>query len=305
MSLITVALAACNGEKYLNEQIQSILTQSCRNLELVVVDDASDDRSFEVASEAARKDARVKVFQNASRLGVKMNFMKALSLAKGDYVAFSDQDDVWKPQKLEILKGLLDREKDSRLAYSDLEVCDEALRPVMPSFWRMSGIRPRKGRSGAKTILRNLAPGCSMLLRKELAGEMMRVSPESGFMHDHLAFVLASMNGGTAFTPEALVKYRQHASNMIGAKEGAAYDETDFFTESRQRLAAIEELFPSDAGLAALRRFIEGRGRKFEPAFVPFQLFRRPDVLKQQVMGFSEAFFPSVFDKMRKMKKGE
>lgn len=90
-----------NGVKYLREQIESILSQTYKDFELIICDDCSKDSTVSILKKYQNKDSRVKYFINESNLGFKKNFEKAISLCSGEYVAFSDQDDIWLPEKLE------------------------------------------------------------------------------------------------------------------------------------------------------------------------------------------------------------
>src|ERR1700761_1761213 len=101
--LISVALCTYNGEKYIAEQLDSIISQTYKNLEIVVVDDCSIDRTFEIVSAYASRDSRIKCFKNVVNLGFNKNFEKAVTLTTGDYIAISDQDDIWLPEKLQLL----------------------------------------------------------------------------------------------------------------------------------------------------------------------------------------------------------
>src|ERR1700742_3478188 len=99
--LISVALCTYSGEKFLQEQMDSILAQTYKNLEIVIVDDCSTDRTIDIINSYAEKDKRIKLFQNDTNLGFNKNFEKALSLTTGEYISISDQDDTWLPQKLQ------------------------------------------------------------------------------------------------------------------------------------------------------------------------------------------------------------
>ena len=92
-----------NGEKYLALQLQSILDQTYKNLEIIIVDDQSKDNSFAIATEYAAKDNRIKCYLNNINLGYNKNFEKAIGLATGEYIAVSDQDDIWQLNKIEHL----------------------------------------------------------------------------------------------------------------------------------------------------------------------------------------------------------
>ena len=101
--MISIAMATYNGSKYLSEQIDSILSQTYSDFELVVTDDCSTDDTFSILSYYASMDSRIRIYENESNLGFRDNFAKAIGLCVGDYVALSDQDDIWLPNHLELL----------------------------------------------------------------------------------------------------------------------------------------------------------------------------------------------------------
>ncbi len=297
---ISVILAVYNGEKFLKQQVESILTQTYRNIELVILDDASKDKSFEIVQALAASDARVKVHRNAKNLGVVANFMKGLSCAQGDLVCFSDQDDCWRRDKLEILEALIRRDRQTTLVYSDLEVCDEALECIRPSFWSVARIRPRKGYLKELAVLRNLAPGCSMLFRKEVKDAIIKAPGENPFMHDHLAFVVSGGLGSIDYTPEKLVKYRQHGQNNIGAFNPSVFSKTLFIQGLRRKIDYLKciqaDSFEMDLG--SLERFYgclrDLRSRMRWPV-IKYFLFLRNDTAWDKFMGVLECFFPRAY----------
>lgn len=101
--MISIVMATYNGEKYLREQVDSILAQTYQNFELIVCDDCSTDSTVRILQENEKQDGRIKVFVNEKNLGFKKNFEKAISLCKGEYIALSDQDDIWLPEHLQVL----------------------------------------------------------------------------------------------------------------------------------------------------------------------------------------------------------
>ena len=100
---ISIALAAYSGERFIRQQLDSILNQTLSDFEVIVCDDCSTDNTLRILQEYASKDARFKVYQNAENLGFKKNFEHILSLCKGEFIAFCDQDAIWEPDHLEIL----------------------------------------------------------------------------------------------------------------------------------------------------------------------------------------------------------
>src|ERR1700754_726282 len=101
--LVSIALCTYNGEKYISQQLDSILRQTHRNLEIIIVDDCSADNTFNIVKRYSILDSRIKCFRNEVNIGFNKNFEKAIKLATGDYIAISDQDDIWLPGKVELL----------------------------------------------------------------------------------------------------------------------------------------------------------------------------------------------------------
>ena len=103
--MISVAMATYNGERFVKEQIDSILSQTIEDIELVVCDDCSTDTTWDILNEYAMQDMRVHIYRNDHNLGYKNNFEKAIRLCRGDFIALSDQDDIWFDRHLEILSA--------------------------------------------------------------------------------------------------------------------------------------------------------------------------------------------------------
>jgi glycosyltransferase involved in cell wall biosynthesis len=101
--LVSIALCTYNGERFLDEQLKSILQQSYRELEVVIIDDCSTDASVEIIKSYAETDERIIYSINESNLGFNKNFEKAISFCKGEYIAIADQDDIWELNKIELM----------------------------------------------------------------------------------------------------------------------------------------------------------------------------------------------------------
>ena len=105
--MISIAMATYNGEKYLREQIDSILNQTIQDFELIVCDDCSTDTTWNILQDYQSQDRRIKCYRNEENLGFKKNFEKAIGLCTGEYIALSDQDDIWLPEHLEKLVNII------------------------------------------------------------------------------------------------------------------------------------------------------------------------------------------------------
>lgn len=293
-----------NGEKYLKEQIESVVNQTYRNLEIIIIDDYSNDGGFKIASDLARTDNRIKVYKNPYNLGYFSNFLKGASLATGEFICFCDQDDYWDPDKVTLLKALLEKDPKNMLAYSDLEICGENLKSIYRSFWRASGIKPIRGHLGGREFLKNISPGCSMMFRRDVRGELIKASPEAPFIHDHLALVISAGLGKIVYTKRRLVKYRQHSNNNIGAFYSSVNDrgsvmkrlrrELDYFKANYSKLPNTDlrrvEAFYSCLNNGTLSERI---------SFMDYYLYLRSDRIFDKSLGLLECISPLLYDSLK------
>ncbi|HNX68442.1 MAG TPA: glycosyltransferase family 2 protein [Candidatus Omnitrophota bacterium] len=302
--LISIAMAVYNGSRFLEEQLQSILGQDHVSWELVAVDDASTDGSFELLQKFAATDPRIKVRRNEIKKGIVGNFLQALSLCQGELICYADQDDVWMSKKLSVLAALM-RAPNVMLAYSDLEVCDSNLRTLHASFWRMAGIRPRRGGPwGEFALLRNIIPGCCMMFRKEIRDLLIKLLPHSTFIHDHMAFVLAATRGKIDFSNQRLVRYRQHAANNIGAFYPSFADFERAASQLKNELALLKPCLGAD--FPRVEQFftsIEKKSFLKRLSLLRVYLWLRKDTLFDKCLGLAECFFPDLYQWCRRLRE--
>lgn len=205
--LISIALCTYNGERFLREQLDSLLAQDYLNLEIVAVDDASTDGTAAILEAYAARDPRLRVFHNASNLGFRRNFQEAIERCRGDFIAPADQDDVWRPDKLRLLLKAIG---DAAAAYCDSELIDEQGRPLGLTVSDKRVMGPIH--DPLILALQNCVSGHAMLLRRSLAARAMPV-PE-GLYHDWWLALVAAGEGGIAYCPQPLVQYRQHGRSV-------------------------------------------------------------------------------------------
>lgn len=218
--LVSIVMATYNGGKYLRQQLDSILQQTYRHFELIVVDDASTDNTLSILDEYAALDDRIHVFPAVKNLGLVANFERGLGLAKGDFIALSDQDDIFRKDKIELLRAALKDHPDRDLVLSDLSLIDEDDVEFATSMWRYQKLNPQHGRPFNRLLYLNFATGCSMMFRRRLL-KIALPFPPACLVHDWwLAVVSASSKGGgICLVGEQLTAYRQHGWNVLGAKE--------------------------------------------------------------------------------------
>lgn len=222
---LSVALCTYNGEKFIGEQLCSIQKQTILPFEMVICDDNSSDETIMFArSFADNASFQIRLFQNKPGLGVVKNFERAISLCTGDYVALSDQDDVWLPNKLEMaLKTMQDAEKKYGretpiLVHSDLIVTDSHCNILSSSFMKSQNIF-HPDIDPLKTLLvQNFVTGCTMLINRPLVDLSLPI-PDGVIMHDWWIALVAASCGKIVFIPEGSIHYRQHGGNVVGAKK--------------------------------------------------------------------------------------
>lgn len=203
---ISVAIAVFNGEKYLKEQISSILVQLNKDDELVISVDESSDGSLEILKQLSKEDNRVKLIKG-SNSGVVKNFENAILNCNGDYIFLSDQDDIWEEDKVLKVKSCLENENID-LVLHDAKVSDKDLRIIYNSFFEM-----RKSRPGIlKNILKNSYIGCCMAFKGKLKEKILPF-PENIPMHDQWIGLIAEKYGKVKFLKEPLIIYRRHEQN--------------------------------------------------------------------------------------------
>lgn len=201
---ISVALAAYNGEKYIEEQLNSILPQLGPEDEIIISDDGSGDRTLEII--AGFSSVQIKVFKNPKK-GVVSNVENAIRHTSGDFIFLADQDDVWLPDKVSVIKNYF-IESRANLVVSDAYIANESLEVLEDSFFRLMN----SGNGFFKNFIKNTFPGCCMAFRKELK-DVILPFPNNIPMHDSWIGLLAEIKGEVLFIPEKLIYYRRHGDN--------------------------------------------------------------------------------------------
>ncbi|RYE38894.1 MAG: glycosyltransferase family 2 protein [Sphingobacteriales bacterium] len=201
---LSVVLCTYNGEKYIKQQLDSLISQSYQPIEIIVTDDLSTDNTWKILGEYAAKYPFIKIHQNETNLGFVKNFEKAIRLCNGDYIALSDQDDVWMPEKL---STLINHIADNDLIYHDSVFIDENDQPILGI--RMSDhYNKYDGASNLPFLISNCVAGHAMLFKKSLLPSILPF--ENRFYHDWWITFVAITSGKIKAIPDVLVKYRQH-----------------------------------------------------------------------------------------------
>lgn len=204
-------MASYNGEKYIGEQLDSILSQGYRNIEIVIVDDGSTDNTASIIQEYQQRHPFIRFLQNESNLGVSKTFVRAIIECRGQLVALADQDDIWMPQKLQVL---FDAIGDYDAAYGNSLLVDAAGGSLDKTFAALMNMKTYK--SGASFLFSNTVPGHAMLVKMDFLQSIMPFPAE--VFYDHWIGFNAASNNGIRYVDEILVHYRQHESNAVGTR---------------------------------------------------------------------------------------
>ncbi len=217
-SKVAVILPAYNGEKFIAEQIDSILNQTFSVFELYIFDDGSTDGTIDIIDRHCKNDSRVKLVVNETRKGVIKNINDALTQVMADVYILADQDDVWLPEKISRQLEVLEN-PDVVLTFTNLELIDEIGNSMNADFWSSQIIDPSKAANSEVIAIKTMVTGCTMAFKRELLKIALPI-PAEATMHDHWLSFFASVVGGVEPINETLVKYRQHSNNIIGAMKG-------------------------------------------------------------------------------------
>ncbi len=220
METIDILLTTYNGEKYLKEQIDSILNQTYKNFNLIISDDCSNDMTRNILKEYEKKDPRIKVYFQEENLGYVKNFEFLLNKVENELYMLSDQDDVWMPQKIEKTYNYL-KQQNADLVFTDLIVVDETLNEMYPSFNDLMKYskKAKKYSDYRLEYLYNCVTGCTLMSKKKFLENILPVPDNSQYViHDFWIPLVVSLKGKIKYLDEPLIKYRQHGNNQVGAK---------------------------------------------------------------------------------------
>ena len=219
---IAILMATYNGETYLREQLDSLMSQTFRNWTLYIQDDFSTDSTVAIIKEYQERYSNIVLLDHDQKLGAMGNFVLMLEKVDADYFLFCDQDDVWIENKVALslneIKTLEDENPGKPVVvFTDLRVVDASLGEISSSFWEYMNINPKKLSTFARLGARRLATGCTMCFNRLAKSVSLPVSANA-YMHDAWVVLSVSKQGGVMKgIPIPMVLYRQHASNVLGA----------------------------------------------------------------------------------------
>ena len=223
MPFVSVAMATYNGEKYIHEQIDSILSQSIVPNQIMIIDDCSNDSTWSILTNYKKNNEELfSIFRNETNMGIIETFKRCLNRCTGDYVFLCDQDDIWENNKIEICLEIA-------LKY-DAEVIATGIQLVNASSERI--VETDKFRSDPicgygnwtnsiycvpleKLIWGNFSPGCTYCVSKRIIPSYLSVN-NNEILHDYQLFMIAANRGKAIYYDAPLMFYRLHSTNAVG-----------------------------------------------------------------------------------------
>lgn len=216
---ITVLMSTYNGEKYLREQLDSLMNQTDVDVSMLIRDDGSKDATIAIIEEYIKKYSNISLIKG-DNCGVAWSFWKLLRGApENEYYAFCDQDDIWDSDKLKVAIARLQEYENSRpgLYYSMTRLVEsDGRREIIQKPTEYEMHIP----TFPQLVMENTATGCTMVWNKELNDIAKTVDVEYLRMHDHLLFLICMYVGGNVyFDTIPHISYRQHEHNVIGGRK--------------------------------------------------------------------------------------
>lgn len=220
---VEILLATYRGERFIGEQLDSLLEQTHTSLKIVIRDDGSTDRTMDIVRQYRdRFPGIINIDGEGGRLGARQSFLRLLENSTADYLMFCDQDDVWEKDKVEkSLREVKEMEATHGtdtpcLVFTDLEVVDRDLGRISESFWQHQKLEPSIASNWKKLVAQNVVTGCTMLFNKAVKNFYAQYV-DLPLFHDHLIAIVCAQFGQIRWIVDRTMKYRQHGGNVAGA----------------------------------------------------------------------------------------
>ncbi len=211
---VAVIMSTYNGEAFIEEQLDSILAQSYKNIEIVVRDDGSKDKTVEIIKEYQKKYKNIQLFEGEN-LGFIKSFFELLKLVDADYYSYADQDDIWIENKIELAVNSLNKLDDTKpnMAFGKSDYYDENMQFIGES-------EKNREYSFLKSLFSCVSQGMTMTVNKKTRDMIIQNMPKSCFFHDWWTYILCVSMGNVAYDNVTTVKYRRRKQNATSEGQG-------------------------------------------------------------------------------------
>lgn len=211
---VLILMSTYNGEKYIKNQLDSLLSQNCPEIKILIRDDGSNDNTCKILEYYSNKFMNI-TWYKGKNIGASKSFFDLMNKAdsENNYYAFSDQDDVWLPEKISRAIHILKKYpvNEPSLYCSDKIIVDQQLSPCETSIKQLV-----KKVSFGNALVQNMCTGCTAVMNYKLFELIKYQVPEYTIMHDWWFYLTATCFGNVYYDSESLILYRQHANNTVG-----------------------------------------------------------------------------------------
>ena len=250
MKTIGIVLATYNGEKFLAEQIDSILNQTINIAQIVVVDDCSDDNTLKIVTSYHDQYPELfSIYKNEENLGPMQTFLRGIEECNTDYIALSDQDDIWKPKKLEMLFHELTRNPEAKMCFHDLEIIGPEGNLRADSYWRVSPPHvqfPVIGAEARNQLINfsNPVHGCTMMFDASMKKWIIPIPSLLLLGHDWWISAVCFFLAKPIYIYEQLGSYRLHPGQAAGIgmnleRQKGEYKSIPFYMNIKRELLGV------------------------------------------------------------------
>lgn len=230
---ISVALCTYNGGKYLREQLISISSQTITPDEVIICDDCSTDNIYEIIRDfKTNKSFELRYYKNESNLGITKNFNKAVNYARNDIILFSDQDDIWEKNRVELSLAYFNKYDDCEIFFSNGSFIDEASNSINGNLFDSFGFNIlkrslfRMGLQSQILLKHSVVTGATLAIKRETLLKCLPFNEK--YLHDRWISFNSSFIGKIYFSNNKLIKYRVHANQNTGISEKTNLNNNEF-----------------------------------------------------------------------------
>lgn len=267
---VQILMSTYNGQQYLREQLDSLIHQSYPQIEIIIRDDGSTDKTCEIIEEYVKNHDNIQLIQGQN-VGVTESFFQLLKASDADFVAFCDQDDIWLSDKVERAVEQLKNLMGPAMYCSNTILVDGEGQVISANDYSY------KAPSFENAVVENICTGCTVMMNRELADVIRNHLPSWAVLHDSWFYLVATYVGQVIYDKESYIQYRQHGKNEVGASKNPLkvflaqwkYLKKNFGS-ARKQLEVFSQLYHGDETKdAVVRQITESNtfGKRFTEMF--------------------------------------
>lgn len=259
---VSVVMCTYNGERFVKKQIESIIHQTVEVDEIIIYDDHSADKTYDIAQQFQKAyPDLIRIHQQGKNRGAVKNFEQAIQQAKGDIILLADQDDIWYPYKVQVMLDYFESNAYASLVFTDGDLIDEMGNSLNKTLWQAWDFNKQLQERWINNDLafddlvrnRNKITGATVAFKSSLKEHIFPFRPYTLYWHDAWIGMYAAKQQGLFFIQQPLIQYRVHAKQLVGIGNGISITRKKtsvktFARKVKQRLQKlVKQIPPSSA----------------------------------------------------------